>query len=431
MEGDDGDYIGQWKIKRLIKNLDQARGNGTSLVSLIIPPRDQLPLINKLITDEYGKAANIKSRVVRQSVQSAMTSVRERLRLYNRTPNNGLIIYCGEVLNEQGNIEKKITIDLEPFKPINTSLYLCDNVFHTEVLKELLETDQKFGFIVMDGNGSLFGTLQGNTREILYQFAVDLPKKHGRGGQSALRFARLRMEKRHNYIRRVGEHAVQHFITNDRVNVTGIVLAGSAEFKKELSQSDLLDARLQSKILKVVDVAYGGENGFNQAIELSLETLHDVKFVKEKKLVGQLFEHIAQDTRRFVFGVQDTMKALEIGAVETLMLFENLDYLRVTTRLLGSQDMTVHLLRPNEESKFSGQGGEVEIVDKVALSEWLGGNYRNFGAVLEFITNKSPEGAQFVKGFGGIGGLLRYELDLMQMAPAEEGDEEEFDDEFM
>lgn len=55
----------------------------------------------------------------------------------------------------------------------------------------------------MDGNGTLFGTLSGNTREILHKFTVDLPKKHGRGGQSALRFARLRMEKRHNYVRKV------------------------------------------------------------------------------------------------------------------------------------------------------------------------------------------------------------------------------------
>jgi peptide chain release factor subunit 1 len=39
----------------------------------------------------------------------------------------------------------------------------------------------------------------------------------GRGGQSALRFARLRTEKRHNYLRRVAELATQFFITNDRV----------------------------------------------------------------------------------------------------------------------------------------------------------------------------------------------------------------------
>jgi peptide chain release factor subunit 1 len=43
----------------------------------------------------------------------------------------------------------------------------------------LLADDNKFGFIVMDGNGALFGTLQGNTREVLHKFTVDLPKKHG------------------------------------------------------------------------------------------------------------------------------------------------------------------------------------------------------------------------------------------------------------
>ena len=69
----------------------------------------------------------------------------------------------------------------------------------------------------MDGNGSLFGTLAGNTREILHKFSVDLPKKHGRGGQSALRFARPRLEKRHNYVRKVAETATQMFITNDKV----------------------------------------------------------------------------------------------------------------------------------------------------------------------------------------------------------------------
>ena len=51
--------------------------------------------------------------------------------------------------------------------------------FHTEALSALLADDNKFGFIVMDGNGALFGTLQGNTREVLHKFNVDLPKKHG------------------------------------------------------------------------------------------------------------------------------------------------------------------------------------------------------------------------------------------------------------
>merc|ERR1719409_2044124 len=208
-----------WKIKKLIKSLEAARGNGTSMISLILPPKDQISRAAKMLADEFGTASNIKSRVNRLSVLSAITSTQQRLKLFTKVPPNGLVIYCGTILTDD-NKEKKVTIDFEPFKPINTSLYLCDNKFHTEALQQLLESDEKFGFIVMDGNGSLFGTVAGNAREILHKFSVDLPKKHGRGGQSALRFARLRLEKRQNYVTKVAEMATNLFITNDKCNVS-------------------------------------------------------------------------------------------------------------------------------------------------------------------------------------------------------------------
>lgn len=273
-----------------------------------------------------GTASNIKSRVNRLSVLSAITSTQQRLKLYPRVPPNGLVVYCGEIITSEGK-ERKINIDFEPFKPINTSLYLCDNKFHTEALSELLESDNKFGFIIMDGNGALFGTLSGNTREVVHKFSVDLPKKHGRGGQSALRFARLREEKRHNYVRKVAELAVQNFITADKVNVSGLILAGSADFKTELAQSDMFDQRLQVKIIKVVDVSYGGEHGFNQAIELSAETLGNVKFVQEKKLIGNYFQEISQDTGKVCYGIEDTLKAMELGAAESMPPFDYMTFI--------------------------------------------------------------------------------------------------------
>lgn len=54
------------------------------------------------------------------------------LRLYSKVPPNGLVLYCGTIVTDEGK-EKKMNLDVEPFKPINTSLYLCDNKFHTEV----------------------------------------------------------------------------------------------------------------------------------------------------------------------------------------------------------------------------------------------------------------------------------------------------------
>ena len=48
------------------------------------------------------------------------------------------------------------------------------------------------------------------------------------------------------------------------------------------------------------------------------------------------------------------------------------------------------------------------IIKKELLSDWIVGNRKNYGANLFFVSDKTPEGNQFKKGFGGIGGILRY-----------------------
>lgn len=410
--------VEQWKVKKLIQTLELARGNGTSMISLIVPPKDQVSRVAKMLGDEFGTASNIKSRVNRLSVLGAITSVQQRLKLFNRIPTNGLVIYCGTVLTAEGK-EKKIAIDFEPFKPINTSLYMCDNKFHTEALNELLESDEKFGFIIMDGNGCLFGSLAGNTRTIIHKFSVDLPKKHGRGGQSALRFARLRLEKRHNYLRKVAEMATQCYITSDRPNVSGIILAGSAEFKTALNASALFDPRLQTIVQKIVDVSYGGENGFNQAIELASDCLANVKFIREKKLLTLYFAEIAKESGKYCFGVKDTLQALELGSVEELIVWESLDINRLVLKHKDTGvEKTVYLTEREEKDPkhFKAEdGGDLETVDRQTLLEWLANNFKNFGAKLQFVTDKSQEGSQFCKGFGGIGGILRYQVDFLTM----------------
>jgi len=438
MADDDKDVdlaIEQWKIKRLVKMLSEARGDGTSMISLIIPPKDEISRITKLLTEEQGTATNIKSRVNRLSVLGAITSTQQKLKTYNRTPPNGLIIYCGTVINEEGK-SRKVCYDFEPFKPINTSLYLCDNKFHTEDLNELLENDDRFGFIVMDGNGSTFGVVQGSYREIIHKFSVDLPKKHGRGGQSALRFARLRLEKRLNYVRKVSEAAKTQFITNDVVNVNGIIIAGSADFKNVLQEDKTFDPRLTKYVLKTVDVSYGGEAGFNQAIELASDTLKGVKFVQEKKLVTRFMDEIAQDTGKICFGVQDTVASLQMGAVDHLILWEGLTVMRYFMRDLSTNiESTLHMTPEEKEhnpQKFKNEEGqELELVDKEPFCDWLVANYKAvYGKEtrLDIITDRSQEGNQFVKGFGGIGGILRWRVDFECMEEAEAISD---DDDFM
>mmetsp|Transcript_17580 Transcript_17580/g.71120 ORF Transcript_17580/g.71120 Transcript_17580/m.71120 type:complete len:115 (-) Transcript_17580:489-833(-) len=107
------------------------------------------------------------------------------------------------------------------------------------------------------------------------------------------------------------------------------------------------------------------------------------------------------------------MRALEMGAVETLIIYENLEHPRLTLKNTQTGDEVVKILSP-EEALDKAQyvdpesGAELEVTESEPYVEWLAENYRSFGTQLEFVTNRSQEGSQFVRGFGGIGGLLRY-----------------------
>jgi peptide chain release factor subunit 1 len=236
----------------------------------------------------------------------------------------------------------------------------------------------------------------------------------------------LRLEKRHNYVRKVAELATHFFIVDgQRPNVQGIVMAGSADFKSELMRSDLFDPRLSKIVVKLIDISYGGEQGFNQAIDLAADALGSVKLMKEKKLLQRYMDEISQDTGKYCFMVDDTLKALELGAVEDLIVYENLDVNRFELRNSSTGEIkVVHLNKEQEANenffRDSATGVELEVIEKESLVEWFANHYKDFGCNLEFVTDKSGEGTQFVKGFGGIGGILRWKVDFVEMNHFEE-----------
>ncbi|KAK2634287.1 hypothetical protein Ddye_029079 [Dipteronia dyeriana] len=179
----------------------------------------------------------------------------------------------------------------------------------------------------------------------------------------------------------------------------------------------MFDPRLRAKILKVLDISFGGERGFNQAIELSSEILSNVNIVKEQRLIGKLFQEINQDTGKYVFGIDDTIKALEMGVIEILLVGKDLDINRYVLKNIVSNELTIKHLNKEQEADHSNfqdsdTASEFEVEDKMALVEWLSYHYTEFGCSMEFVTNKSEEGSQFCIVFGGIGGILRYEVDI-------------------
>lgn len=162
---------------------------------------------------------------------------------------------------------------------------------------------------------------------------------------------------------------------------------------------------------------------------MSAETLSNVKFVQEKRLLSSFFDQISQDTGKFVFGIKDTMTCLEMGAVETLIVWENLETLRYVFNNPSTSSEEIKYLNKEQETdgahfKDKTTGADLEVVDKSPVLEWLASNYKKFGCNLEFVTDRSQEGSQFCRGFGGIGGVLRYSVDTAEF---EEPGEDEFD----
>ena len=91
------------------------------------------------------------------------------------------------------------------------------------------------------------------------------------------------------------------------------------------------------------------DTGLQSAITLAADVLQGVKFVAEKQLIGKFFENIALDSGMIVFGVEDTMKALEVGALETMLLYENIEITRYEIKNPVKNETKVYLLNAKQE----------------------------------------------------------------------------------
>lgn len=307
----------------------------------------------------------------------------------------------------------------QPPNPLTRTLYLCDSKFHTEEVKSLISDGSVYGFLIVDGNGALFGTLSDQSRKILFRMDVSLPGKTARGGQSAARFGRIRVEKRHVYLSQVCENLTRFFITDDRPNVAGLIVAGLAEFKTEIMKSNLLDQRLLPIVLKILDVSHGGEVGFLEAITLSQDVLRNTRISQEISVLQELYEEIAKGTDKYTYGKKSTLAAMKMGAVKRLILWENLEEPADgsdadATPELFSEDLDAPYIEKAQNGNSQNQGhvkgpSPVKNAPVHLLIDWVLENAtRLYGCQISLVTDASSEGSQFVKGFGGIAALLRY-----------------------
>jgi len=203
--------------------------------------------------------------------------------------------------------------------------------------------------------------------------------------------------------------------------IKGLILAGSADFKTKLRESQNLDYRLREVVLALIDVGYGMEQGFSEAIDKSSHILGNVKHVKEDTLLKEFMCHIERDTGLYCFGVEQTMAMLNCSGVEKLYLYEYLDLRRVTMREAEDEDEEyVFYIKPGQfinSDKFKSKktGASLIQVEDILLLDYILENSSSFSASIHLISDKTERGTQFVNGLGGIAATLRYKFDVSYM----------------
>jgi len=216
----------------------------------------------------------------------------------------------------------------------------------------------------------------------------------------------------------VGQHANELFL--EMPDLKGIIIGGPGPTKQEFEKGDYLNYQLKQKILEVVDTAYVDEQGVKEIVEKAPEIMRRVRYVEEKEAMQEFLYHIGHDTGLATYGEEEVKKALELGAVKTLLLSEGLDITRVTVKCSACGFQEEKTMRSNEllsfEASLSGKpcpkckAPSLQIVETRDLIEDYAELAEAANAEVEMISTETEEGQMLKKSFGGIAAILRFKL---------------------
>lgn len=401
----------KYEFKRLLDELRSKSGRGTELISLYIPPDKQISDVMAQLREEHGQAANIKSKLTRTNVQSALESAMARLRLIPRAPENGVVLFIGAV-DIGGNRTDMYTKVIEPPEPITTYRYHCDSSFLLTPLEDMLSEKKTFGLIVLDRREATIGILKGKRIEPLKHLTSTVPGKQRKGGQSSHRFQQLRLIAIHDFYKRIGEAANDAFLSIDPKELQGILIGGPSPTKEEFVAGNFLHHELQRKILDAFDVSYTDEAGLSELVEAAQDRLLDLELTQEKLAMRRFMKELVSDRGLASYGEKEVRQNLALGAVDLLLLSEELRKTRVKVRCQNqSCDYSDERTRTPSSPPIGSCprcGSPLTITEEVDLITELSQLAEQSGASVKIISTDFEEGAQLLHAFGGIAAVLRY-----------------------
>jgi peptide chain release factor subunit 1 len=409
-----------FRLRKTLNTLASKEGRATELITLYVPPGKQISDAINMLRDEYGTASNIKSTTTRKNVQEAIVKVQQRLKLFKDPGENGIVIFCGAIPQEGGGpgSERIETYVIVPPEPIKVYLYRCDSRFHTEHLQEMLREKETYGILLIDASEATIATLQGKRLEIVRELTSGVPGKTRAGGQSARRYERLREMRLQEYFTRVGEHANEIFLPIE--NLKGLIIAGPGPTKYDFEKGEYLNYMLKNKVIDTIDTAYVEEQGVKEVVDKAPEIMRKVRYIEERQIMQQFLYEIGHDTGMVTYGEAEVRRALESGAVRTLLISENIDLLRVTIKCNACGYQEQHTIKSQTLASFEQslvgkpcpkcQAPSLAIAEKQDIIDDLVQIAEYSNTTVEIISGETEEGQMLKNSFGGIAAILRFKV---------------------
>lgn len=403
----------RYEFKRALEELREVRGRGTELISLYVPPDKQIHEAMGQLRDELGQAQNIKSKSTRKNVSSALESIMSRLKTFKQPPPHGVIFLVGHKA-AGGDQTRMVQFVLEPPQPIDVYLYRCDSTFFLEPMERMLMEPNVYGLLVVDRSEATIGLLKGTRVEMVTHLRSNVPSKHHAGGQSHRRFERLIEEAAYDFFKRVARHANEIFLHEE--NLKGILVGGPGATKVQFLEHELLNHELMKKVVDTFDTGYTDEYGLRDLVNNAQDTLRQLGLMEEKDLVQRFLREVGKhDGGLSAYGEAHVRHALRIGAVDTLLLSEDLRKARVEVACSGCDYTAVETT--GNPARFEDQlgacpncGTQLEVADRTDVIEELSDMADQTGSEVELVSSESEEGQLLKTAFGGMAAILRFHV---------------------
>ena len=187
--------------------------------------------------------------------------------------------------------------------------------------------DDKFvyGLLVIDRREAYWGFLRGTHIEPINGTTSTVPGKQRKGGQSSIRFERLRLIAIHEFYKKVGERASEAFLAEPNFfeKFKGVLIGGPMPTKEEFAEGDFLHHEVKKRIIGLFDASYTNEFGLRELVDNAQDALRGVDIMDEKKEMTRFFKELIKENGC-------ARANLEAGAVDTLLLSEKLRKARLT-----------------------------------------------------------------------------------------------------